>query len=257
MLQVDLNADLGESFGRYALGEDAAIVPLITSANVACGFHAGDPRVMDETVRQAAASRTAVGAHPGYPDRVGFGRRFLDCTPREIETDVLYQIGALQAFCRSHGVALQHVKPHGALHHAAVASRSVAQAIAAAVARFDATLLFVVLPGTHLERAGREAGLRLVLEGYVDRAYTATGTLVSRGLPGALLDDVEAAAERAVRMVKEGTVLALDGTRVDLQVHSLCVHGDNPRAAEFLRGVRSLCIQEDINLAPMGAVVGR
>lgn len=251
MRRIDLNADLGESFGPYQLGSDRDVLSLITSANVACGFHAGDPRIMDETVRNAAAAGTAVGAHPGYLDKVGFGRRALACTPHEVETDVLYQIGALAAFCRSHGIDLQHVKAHGALHHAAVANLDIARAIAAAVSRYDTRLLFVVLPGTHLERAGREAGLRVALEGYVDRAYNPDGTLVSRQVFGAVLDNPERAAERAIRMVKDHNVEAIDGSRVEFRVDTLCVHGDNPRAIQFLQAVRDLCQREGIELAPM------
>ena len=257
MRQIDLNADLGESFGPYQLGSDKDVLSLITSANVACGFHAGDPRIMDETVHNAVIAKTALGAHPGYPDKVGFGRRAMGCTPREVETDVLYQIGALGAFCRSRGVSLQHVKAHGALHHAAVAHLDIARAIATAVSRYDTQLLFVVLPGTYLEQAGREKGLRLAFEGYVDRAYNPDGTLVSRKLPGAVLDNPEQAAERAIKMIKDHYVEANDGSRVEFKVDTLCVHGDNPRAVEFLQAVHALCHSEGIALAPMAAVIGQ
>lgn len=256
-MQIDLNADLGESFGPYRLGMDEAVLPLVSSANVACGFHGGDPRVMRETVRLAALAGTAVGAHPGFPDREGFGRRHMALSAVEVEADALYQIGALAAFCRAAGVRLRHVKAHGALHHAAVADRSIADALARAVLSFDPDLIFVALPGTHLEDAGRAAGLRVAREGFVDRGYLPDGRLVPRGQAGAFIEDPLQAAERALQMVQEGRVRAVDGSLLSVRVETLCVHGDNPLAAAFLGAVRSRLEAAGIAISPMAAGSGR
>lgn len=255
MYHIDLNADMGESFGPYSLGNDAALIPLVTSANVACGFHAGDPRVMEATVRQAAFHGTAVGAHPGFRDLEGFGRRPLPTPPGEIETHVLYQIGALSAFCQRQGVALQHVKVHGALYTEAAKNPKIARAIVEATASLQARLILVVPPGSALEAAGAEAGLPLAREGFIDRAYRPDGSLVPREEPGALLDHPDRAAERAVRMVKEKRVQSEDGIWVDLPADTLCVHGDNPRAEDILKAVRALFESEGIQAAPMAEIL--
>lgn len=254
-LWVDLNGDLGESFGVYSLGQDEAMLELITSANVACGFHGGDPRVMERTVRRAAERGVAVGAHVSYPDLVGFGRRRLDATPEEVRTDVLYQLGALYAFCRACGVPLQHVKPHGALYHDAAANRSLADAIAAAVAAFDPDLILVAPPGSQLAAAGQAAGLRVAYEGFVDRHYNPDGTLVSRRHPEAVILDPQVAGLRALRLVREGKVRALGGEDLALTVHTLCIHGDNPAAVELARAVRRHLEEGGIRLAPLRQVL--
>lgn len=249
---VDLNADLGESYSVWTIGADAELLPLLTSANVACGWHGGDPRVMDDTVRLARDAGVAVGAHPSFPDRDGFGRRVMDVTGREAETDVLYQIAALDGFCRRHGVTMQHVKAHGALYNHAVANAEVAKGIAAGVASLRPDLVFVALSGTELEKAGREAGLRVAAEGFIDRAYNPDGTLVSRRLPGAIHADPEVALEQAVRMVTEGRIRCLDGTEIELHVDTLCCHGDNPHAIDFVGRVRQALAEAGVTIRPMG-----
>ena len=254
MASIDLNADLGESFGSFTVGRDAELIPLLTSANLACGFHGGDPRVMDQTVRSCKAAGVAVGAHPGFPDLVGFGRRVLEASPTEIETDVLYQVAALDGFCRKHGVAMQHVKAHGALYNHANRDLDVATAIATAVRSYDSSLLFVCQFGTALARAGEAQGLRVAYEGFVDRAYNPDGTLVSRSIEGSIHHDPELAAQQAVRMVTDGTVVAIDGTVVNLRVDTLCVHGDNPEAPAFVRALRERLAAAGVELAPMLAV---
>lgn len=255
-LAVDLNSDLGESFGAYRLGDDSDILRLITSANVACGMHAGDPRVMDETVRASRELGVSVGAHPGFPDKVGFGRRAIDATPTEIETDVLYQIGALAAFVVANGLKMQHVKAHGALYNLAVAVPDVAAAIARAVTRYDRTLILVAPVGSALEQAGLEAGLTVAREAFADRAYNPDSTLVSRRVTGAVISDSQVAADRAIRMIKERKVTALDGTSIPIQVDTLCVHGDNPNAAKILRAIRSSLRDNGIVLTNMRNVLG-
>jgi UPF0271 protein len=247
-MRIDLNCDLGESFGAYTLGNDATLMPLITSANIACGFHAGDPQVMAHTVRLAVQHGVAIGAHPGFADLVGFGRRALDATPDEIENDVLYQIGALAAFARAEGVSLAHVKPHGALYNLAATRPPIANAIARAVARFDSTLILVGQPNSALERAAREYRLRFAREGFADRAYNRDGTLRSRREPGALIDDPQRAAEQALQMVRAQTVTTPEGETIAMPVDTLCVHGDSPHAVEILRAVRAALQQNGVKV---------
>ena len=255
MAVIDLNADLGESFGSFSIGRDADLIPLLTSANVACGFHGGDPRTMDRTVRRCREAGVAVGAHPSFPDLVGFGRRVLDVSADEAETDVLYQVAALAGFCRRHGLAMQHVKPHGALYNQANRSPDLARATAAGIAAFDAGLVLVCQPGTELARAGAAAGLAIAHEGFVDRAYNPDGTLVSRAVEGSVYHDAERAAEQALRMVTEGQVVALDGTVVDVQVDTLCVHGDNPEAVRFVGLLRERLAAAGVAVRPLHEVV--
>lgn len=235
---VDLNSDLGEAFGAHRVGFDEELFELISSANVACGFHGGDPRVMERTVAAAKARGVAVGAHPGFPDLVGFGRRQMQVTADEARTDTLYQVAALDGFCRAAGVTMQHVKAHGAFYNAAVKDRALADAIAAGVAAFDRGLVMLAQPGTHLFAAAEAAGLPTAREGFIDRAYNADGTLVSRLLPGAVVTDPGEAAERALRLVLEGRLRAIDGTDLDLAVDSLCIHSDTPGAVAILSRVR-------------------
>jgi 5-oxoprolinase (ATP-hydrolysing) subunit A len=238
MPTIDLNSDVGESFGAYRIGADAEVMRSITSANVACGYHAGDPAVMRETVRLARDAGVAVGAHPGFPDLVGFGRRELRATPREVEDLVLYQVGALAAIAASEGVSLAHVKAHGALYNMAARDRSLADAIARAVFSFDRSLLLFGLPGSELLRAGAAAGLRVVSEGFADRAYAPDGSLAPRTLPGSVIHDAEEVVRRSLRMVTAGQVTATDGSTLAFPVDTLCVHGDTTGAAELTRRLR-------------------
>lgn len=248
---IDLNSDLGEAFGAYTIAPDDELFELISSANVACGFHAGDPRVMERTVANAARHGVAVGAHPGFPDLVGFGRREIAATPDQVRTDTFYQIAALDGFCRAAGVKMQHVKAHGALYNRAVKDPATAEAIAMAVRAYDPTLLFVALPGSTLAKAGEAQGLTIAREGFVDRAYNADGSLASRLLEGAVIHDAELAAERAVRLVTEGKLTAIDGTELELEVDTLCLHSDTPGAAEIARAVRRAFDAAGIVVRPM------
>lgn len=235
---VDLNADMGEGFGRYRL-EDNALLGQVTSASVACGFHAGDPVVMRDTVALAVRSGVVIGAHPGYPDLVGFGRRDLAATPAEVEAFVVYQIGALQGICAAAGTRLRYVKPHGALYNRAARDLPTADAIARAVASVDSSLALLGLAGSAMISAAERAGLRGVSEAFVDRAYRADGTLLPRNEPGAALTDAAAIADRALKMVQDGTVAASDGTIITVRAESLCTHGDGPDATAIVRAVRA------------------
>jgi len=239
---IDLNCDMGESYGAYTLGMDAEIIRFISSANIACGFHAGDPLVMDRTVKLAADHGVGVGAHPGFPDRMGFGRRNMDCSADEIRNYLIYQIGALQAFCSARSVKMRHVKPHGALYNMAVANEPLVRAIAQAISLVDGNLVMVALAGKHAWRMAKiagEEGVGMIFEAFPDRAYTPEGTLVSRKQPGAVIHDPGEAAERALRMATEGVVIAVDGTPVPISVDTLCVHGDNPAAVALARTIRT------------------
>ncbi|ADU51447.1 LamB/YcsF family protein [Thermaerobacter marianensis DSM 12885] len=252
---IDLNCDLGESFGAYTIGMDEETLPLVSSANIACGFHGGDPRVMERTVQRAAALGVGIGAHVGFPDRVGFGRREIHATADEVRTDVIYQIGALYAFCRALGVELQHVKPHGALYNQAARDAVLARAVVAGIAAFDRQLIVLAPPGSELARAAAEAGLPVALEGFADRGYNPDGSLVSRRQPGAVLHDPAEVAARAERMVREGKVRAVDGTDVALSVHSLCIHGDNPASVSLARAVRQRLEAAGVGIRPLRAIL--
>jgi 5-oxoprolinase (ATP-hydrolysing) subunit A len=236
---MDLNADLGESFGRWSLGNDTEVMKSITSANVACGYHAGDPGIMRETIRMACAAGVSVGAHPGFPDLVGFGRRNMAATPREVEDFVLYQVGALAAIAAAEGVRLRHVKPHGALYNMAIRDRALSDAIAAAIASFDTSLILFALPGTELFRAGEARGLQVAAEGFADRAYEPDGSLTPRSRPGAVIHDMEEAIRRAVRMARDGVVRAVNGSDVPMRVETICTHGDTPGSNELTRQLRA------------------
>jgi len=253
MLRIDLNCDMGESFGIWRLGNDEAVLPYITSANIACGVHAGDPSTMRRTVRMALDRGVAVGAHPGLPDLVGFGRRNLAITPAEAYDLVVYQVGALAAFVKAEGGRLQHVKPHGALYNMAAKDRALADAIAAAVAAVDPGLILFGLAGSELVHAGQRAGLRVAAEAFADRTYQADGSLTPRRTPGAVIDDPNRAAEQVIRLVKEGTVRALDGTEVPVQADTVCLHGDGPRAVELARAIRARLEAEGIAVRAVGA----
>ena len=238
-MRIDLNSDLGESFGSWPMGQDAALMASISSANVACGFHAGDPGAMRETVALAKAHGVAVGAHPGFPDLVGFGRREITATPQEVEDFVVYQVAALAGIAATQGVRLQHVKAHGALYNMACRDRALADAIARATAMVDRTLILFGLPGSELVRAGEAAGLAVAAEVFADRAYERDGSLTNRHKPGSVIHDANAVVARAVRMVRERDVVAVDGSVIPLEAQTICLHGDTPGAAELARVVRS------------------
>jgi len=251
---IDLNADIGESFGRWVLGDDEAMLAVVTSANVACGFHAGDPSTLRRTCAQAAGRGVVVGAQVGYPDLTGFGRRFLDVEPDRLADDVVYQIGALDGMCRVAGTEVRYVKPHGALYNAVVHHEEQAAAVVAAVRDYDAALSVLGLPGSALLRAAEEAGLGTVCEFFADRGYTPKGTLVPRNQPGALLHDPDAVAARVLRMVRDGVVTAVDGTDVRVRAESICMHGDSPSSVAMARAVRTAL--EDAGLPPRPFAAG-
>lgn len=253
MLRVDLNCDMGESFGAYSLGNDDQILEFVTSANIACGFHAGDPSVMRHTVRAAAEKGVAIGAHPGYRDLEGFGRRFVDLTPEEAYDLVVYQVGALHGFVAAAGAKMQHVKPHGAFYNAAAVDIEVAGAIAQAVRDIDSELILFGLSGSDLVSAGEKAGLRIASEAFADRTYQRDGTLTSRRQPGAMIEDHDRAVDQALRLVKAGRVVSLNGVDVDVRADTICIHGDGPHALEFARLIRTRLEESGIEVKPVGA----
>jgi 5-oxoprolinase (ATP-hydrolysing) subunit A len=251
MKQMDLNADLGESFGAWTLGDDARLVEHLTSANLACGFHAGDFRVMEATVALCRDAGVAVGAQPGYPDLLGFGRRPMPFEPSEVESLVRYQIGALEAFCRAAGVEMQHVKPHGALYNQAAADPALARAIAAAVAGFSRDLaLFGLASSESMRSAATDAGLRFIPEAFADRRYLPDGSLQPRSEDGSVIHDPEAAAGQARMIATEGAVVAVDGSRVAVSAESICCHGDTPGAVVIAAAVRSALQAADVTIEP-------
>jgi 5-oxoprolinase (ATP-hydrolysing) subunit A len=237
-MRIDLNSDLGESFGPWPMGDDAALMDSITSANVACGFHAGDPGAMRETIALARERGVAIGAHPGFQDLVGFGRREMKASATEVEDLVLYQVSALAGMAAAQGARLQHVKAHGALYNMACRDRVLADAIAKAVATFDRSLILFGLPGSELLRAGKAAGLTTAAEVFADRAYDPDGSLTSRTKPGSVIHDRQMVVERAIRMVKERQVVATDGSTIALEADTICLHGDTQGAANLARAIR-------------------
>lgn len=254
MTTVDLNSDMGESFGPYRIGAPtASLLPWLTSANVACGFHAGDPRIMRETVGLAKAFGVGVGAHVGYPDREGFGRRPIRMSFEEIATDVLYQIGALSAFCREAGVALRHVKAHGALYNQGERDIAVAEALVEGVGRFGAPLVLIATPGSAMAEAAASAGLRVAREAFADRAYRADGTLVPRTEAGSVIDDPATVAARAVRLAAEGRVASVAGADVEVRSDTICIHGDTPGAEVLARAVHEALRAAGVRVAAFGS----
>jgi len=237
-MRIDLNSDLGESFGPWPMGHDAALMDSISSANVACGFHAGDPGAMRATIALAREKGVAIGAHPGFQDLVGFGRREMKASPVEVEDLVLYQVSALAGMASAQGVRLQHVKAHGALYNMACRDRALADAIARAVAAFDRSLILFGLPKSELLRAGQAAGLRVAAEVFADRAYDPDGSLTSRGKPGSVIQDTQRVVDRAIKMVRDNKVVAVDGSTIALQADTICLHGDTPGAADHAKAVR-------------------
>ena len=255
MKSIDLNCDMGESFGAYKIGMDESVLKFITSANIACGWHAGDPNIMETTVKMAKDQGVGIGAHPGYPDLLGFGRRNMNCTPQEVRQYIIYQVGALQAFCAVHGAKLQHIKPHGALYLTAVDDENIARAVAQAIVSINPDLYFVALAGKKGEvmtRVGEEIGLKVMYEAFPDRAYTPEGMLAPRATPGAVITDPEQVAQRALLMAKEGIVIATDGSTIELKAQTLCVHGDTPIAVNLVETISRVLGENDITVKPMG-----
>lgn len=252
-MRVDINCDMGESFGAYRIGEDEKVILHITSANIACGYHAGDPVVMGKTVVLARLNGVAVGVHPGYPDLLGYGRRHMETLPGEIKHYILYQMGALEAFARAEGVALQHVKPHGALYNLAAKDERVAREVIEAIKVYNPELILVALAGSVVARLAASEGLRVAQEAFPDRGYMSDGRLASRLTPGALIQDETLVAERAVKMVMKGKVTSVDGVEIDLQPDTLCIHGDTPGAWRIAEAVRRSLEASGILVIAMGA----
>ena len=251
MKMIDLNSDIGESFGAWTMGNDEGVLDAVSSANVACGFHAGDPLVMLKTVDLCAKKNRAIGAHHGYPDLVGFGRRTMTCSAEEVYADCLYQIAALGGMCKAKGMALQHVKPHGALYNQAAQDPVLAGAIARAVHDYDPKLILLGLANSCFETAAKEVGILFAAEAFADRGYRPDGSLVPRKQPGAIIHDVEQAAKRVVRMALEGKVECADGTVIDFQPHSICFHGDTPEAVEMAQAAKKALLAAGVAVKPL------
>lgn len=250
MPTIDLNSDLGESFGAWSMGDDAAMLDVVTSANVACGFHAGDPAGILLTLKAAAAKNVTIGAHVAYPDKVGFGRRNMDVASNELTADVIYQIGALQGLAKAAGTCVRYVKPHGALYNTIAHDRRQALAVIEAIRAIDSNLILVALAGSSLIELARNEGLQCIAEAFADRAYTPQGTLVSRREPGAVLHDPKLVAQRMLRLVEDGTIEAIDGSLTKIQADSICVHGDSPAAVDMARELRRVLEQANMSLQP-------
>jgi len=253
-VRIDLNADVGESFGAYAIGHDPGLMKSITSANIAAGFHAGDPSVLRATIRRAKASGVAVGAHPSFPDLAGFGRREMRMSPHEVEDLVLYQIAAVAGVARVEGLELQHVKPHGALYNMAARDPGLATAIAKAVAAFSRSVILLALPDSELVNAAKAAGVRVACEVFADRAYEPDGSLVTRSRLGSIIHDVDAVVARAVGMAKHGTVEAIDGSTIHVQADTICVHSDTPGADDLAAKLRAGLQNAGIAVKALGAL---
>lgn len=252
-MKLDINSDLGEGFGSYKMGNDAEVMKYITSANIACGFHAGDPVVMEKTIRLALENNVAIGAHPGYPDLMGFGRRKMNLSPEEIKAYVFYQVGALKAMTEALGGKLQHVKAHGALYNEAAANEPVARALAEAVLQLDSGLIFVGLANSVMLEIAKRMGLQTASEVFADRAYTESGTLVSRALPGAVLHDSETCNKRVLQMVREQTVMTIDGNEIHIKADTVCIHGDNPAAISLAKSLRNHLEENGVEIQAMKA----
>lgn len=247
-MQIDLNCDLGEAFGNYSFGGDKDIIPLITSANIACGFHAGDENVMNETIQLAKENNVGIGAHPGLPDLQGFGRRKMDIKPKEIYNLVVYQLGALNGFCKIHGARINHVKPHGALYNMGAKNKEIAQAIAQAVYDFDKSVVLVGLSNTLLISEAEALGLRTASEVFADRRYEDDGQLVSRQESDATITNTDEALQQVLKMVTENKVVSINGKEIDLQADTICVHGDGAHALDFVTQIRKKLTKEGIDI---------
>ncbi len=252
---VDLNSDVGESYGAYKLGLDEEVLKYVSSVNIACGWHAGDPMVMEKTVALAVENKLGIGAHPGYPDLIGFGRRNMDISLKEARNYLIYQIGALNAFAEAAGTALQHVKLHGAFYNTVSANAIFAKETAKAIYDVNKNLIVLALAGSELANAAREIGLKVAEEVFADRAYNSDGSLVSRKLPGSVIHDKNLAIERVIRMVTERKVNAIDGTDISINADSICVHGDNPEAVSFVRLIRENLEKRGIQIKPINQFI--
>lgn len=252
---VDLNSDLGESYGTYVLGLDEEVIKHVTSVNIACGFHAGDPVIMGKTVKEAVDNGVAVGAHPGYPDLMGFGRRNMDISPEEARAYMLYQLGALKAFAESNGVKVQHMKLHGAFYNTANNDEKLATAILEALGKVDENIILMALSGSIIAKKAKAMGMKVAQEVFADRAYNEDGTLVSRKLPGAVITDKDLAISRIKRMVLEGKVETIDGKEMPIVADSICVHGDNPEAVNFVKYIRESLISEGIEVKSLNKFI--
>lgn len=250
MTTIDLNSDLGEGFGAWTMGDDAAMLDVVASANIACGFHAGDPTIMLATARAAAERGVAIGAHVAYRDLAGFGRRPVHVTADELHADVVHQLGAMAATARVAGTAVTYVKPHGALYNTACANPVQAEAVVRAIADVDGSLAVLALPGSELLLAAERHGLRAVAESFADRAYEPDGSLVSRSKPGSVLHDPDEVAARVLRMVTEGVATAVDGSELQVRADSVCVHGDSPGAVAMARAIRTTLTEHGVTIAP-------
>ena len=255
MKKIDLNCDLGESFGNYKMGMDDEVIRHISSANVACGFHASDPLVMQKTVALAKENGVCIGAHPGFPDLVGFGRRNMSVSPAEAKAFVQYQIGALDAFCKAAGVKLCHVKPHGALYNMAGKDEILAQAVCEGIFEYDSNLILLGLSGSKMIEAGKKIGLRTASEVFADRAYEADGSLVARSKPGAVITDENLAVSRVVEMVKNGRVTSITGNEIEIKADSICLHGDGVKAVEFAKRIKEELLKNDVEIVPLRELV--
>lgn len=255
MKKIDLNCDLGESFGNYKIGLDDEVIRHISSANVACGFHASDPLVMQKTVALAKENGVCIGAHPGFPDLVGFGRRNMSVSPAEAKALVQYQIGALDAFCKAAGVKLCHVKPHGALYNMAGKDDILAQAVCEGIFEYDSNLILLGLSGSKMIEAGKKIGLRTASEVFADRAYEDDGSLVARSKPGAVITDENLAVSRVVEMVKNGRVTSITGNEIEIKADSICLHGDGVKAVEFAKRIKEELLKNDVEIVPLRELV--
>ena len=252
-LSIDLNCDMGESLGPWVMGQDEDVLPLISSANIACGFHAGDPSIMRKTVAAAIGNGVAIGAHPGLPDISGFGRRAMDITPQQAYDMVVVQVGAMAATAASQGARLHHVKAHGALYNMAVRDMALARALATAVRDVDSSLVFYALASSDMARVAEEVGLKVAHEVFADRTYQPDGSLTPRSRPDAMIEDSSVSIQQVLRMVKEGKVTAVDGTEVDVRADTLCIHGDQPGAVVFAKAIRQAFTEAGITIAPVAS----
>lgn len=255
MIKVDLNCDMGESFGNYSCGMDADVAEYISSVNAACGFHAGDPLVMEKTVQLCKKTGTAIGAHPGFPDLVGFGRRQMKVSMDELRTMVMYQVGALEAFCKAQGLKLQHVKPHGAMYNMAGKDEAMAEAICAAIYAVDPSLILLGASGSKMLEAAKAVGLKGASEVFADRAYEEDGSLVARTKPGAMITDEDEAVSRVITMVRDRKIKTVTGKEIEVKADSICLHGDSAKAVLFAQEIKKAIEESGIQIAPLREVV--